>query len=229
MPVEIDSISSSVLRDQVTNAILRSLSSGELKPGDQVNEAEIARQAGISRGPVREAIQQLVGEEVLISLPHKGTFVTEWDETDIEEVYSIRAVLESYGARLASQRMLPEEFAELEEIVDEMIQKAHEGNEPDVFELDLKFHLRTYDFSRHNLLCRTLAKLRRKMYIYVKMDADTTPSLVSYAENHSKLLEALRSNDPQYTEKIFREHILEVGSMLAARFKQKRLAKQQSD
>ncbi|RPI32121.1 MAG: GntR family transcriptional regulator [Chloroflexota bacterium] len=229
MPVEVDSISSSVLRDQVSNAILRSLSSGDLKPGDQVNEAEIARQAGISRGPVREAIQQLVGEEILVSHPHRGTFVTQWDDKDIEEVYSIRAVMESYGASLASQRMTPKEFDELEAIVSEMIQKAHEGDEPSVFELDLKFHLRTYEFSRHNLLCRLLDKLRRKIYFYVKMDADTTPSLVCYAENHSLLLEALHSEDPGYTEKVFREHILEVGSMLAERFRQQRLARKHSE
>jgi DNA-binding GntR family transcriptional regulator len=229
MPVDIDTISSSVLRDQVSTAILRSLSSGELKPGDQVNEAEIARQAGISRGPVREAIQQLVGEEILVSYPHRGTFVTEWDKKDIEEVYSLRAVLESYSARLASQRMLSEEFDELEAIVDEMIRKAKEGDEPGVFELDLKFHLRTYDFSRHTLLKNMLAKLRRRIYIYVKMDADTTPNLVSYAQNHSLLLKALRSDDPEYTEKVFREHILDVGSMLAERFKQQRLEKKQSE
>jgi DNA-binding GntR family transcriptional regulator len=201
------------------------LSSGELKPGDQVNEAEIARQAGISRGPVREAIQQLVGEEILVNYPHRGTFVTEWDERDIEEVYSLRAVMESYGASLASQRMLPEEYDELEGIVAEMIKRANEGDGPGVFELDLKFHLRTYEFSRHNLLCNLLAKLRRRIYIYLKMDANTTPNLVSYAENHSLLLKALRSDDPAYTEKVFREHILEVGSMLVERFKQQQLAR----
>lgn len=214
-------INSSVLRDQVSNAIIEALSSGELRPGDQVNEAQIARQAGISRGPVREAIQQLVGEEILVSFPHRGTFVAEWSKKDIIEVYGVRALLESYAAGLAAQTMKPEDFDEMSEIIQNMLAAAQDGDASKVFELDLRFHLRSYEYSCNDLLCRILGRLRKKIYLYVRLDADTTPDLVKYAKNHHILIEAMRSRDPDYTEKVFRDHILAVGEMMAERFSQK--------
>jgi DNA-binding GntR family transcriptional regulator len=226
MPVEIESLDERVFRDRIEKAILQALSTGDLKPGDQVNEAEIARQAGISRGPVREAIQHLVGEEILVSYPHRGTFVAEWTEKDILEIYGVRALLEGYAARLAVQKMTTQEMIELSSIIQEMVQKAREGDEAGVFELDLLFHLRAYEFSRHDLLCRLLSKLRRRIYFYIKLDADTTPSLVQYAENHYMLLESLKSGDPDQAETVFREHLESVGQVLAERYRQKRLEQQ---
>lgn len=228
MPVEIGSLDARVFRDRIEQAILQALSTGDLKPGDQVNEAEIARQAGISRGPVREAIQHLVGEEILVSYPHRGTFVAEWTEKDILEIYTVRALLEGYAARLAVQKMNPDEMAELTSIIEKMVEKAKENDEASVFEYDLLFHLRAYEFSRHELLCRLLSNLRRRIYFYIKLDADTTPSLVHYAENHFLLLDSLKSRDPDRAEKVFREHLESVGKVLAERYMQKRLSEQKA-
>jgi DNA-binding GntR family transcriptional regulator len=226
MPVEIESLDTRVFRDRIENAILQALSTGDLKPGDQVNEAEIARQAGISRGPVREAIQHLVGEDILVSYPHRGTFVAEWTEKDILEIYTLRALLEGYAASLVVKRMTADEMDELGSIINKMVQKAKEGDEASVFEYDLFFHLRVYEFSRHELLCRLLSKLRRRIYFYIKLDADTTPSLSQYAENHYQLLDSLKSNDPDRAERVFREHLESVGKVLADRYRQKRLEEQ---
>ena len=133
MPLQIPRLENDSLRDRVLDAIEQALVSGALKPEDRVVEAEIAREAGISRGPVREAIQQLVGEGVLVSIPHRGTFVAGWTERDVVETYSMRALLESYAAALAMSRMNPDESPEMEAIVDEMFQRAKEGNAPAVW------------------------------------------------------------------------------------------------
>jgi DNA-binding GntR family transcriptional regulator len=177
---------------------------------------------------VREAIQHLVGEEILVSYPHRGTFVAEWTEKDILEIYGVRALLEGYAARLAVLKMTTEEMSELSSIIQEMVQKAREGDEASVFEFDLLFHLRAYEFSRHDLLCRLLSKLRRRIYFYIKLDADTTPSLVQYAENHYLLLDSLKSRDPDRAETVFREHLESVGQVLAERYRQKKLEQQKT-
>jgi DNA-binding GntR family transcriptional regulator len=109
-----------------------------------------------------------------------------------------------------------------------MVQKAREGDEASVFEFDLLFHLRAYEFSRHDLLCRLLSKLRRRIYFYIKLDADTTPSLVQYAENHYLLLDSLKSRDPDRAETVFREHLESVGQVLAERYRQKKLEQQKT-
>jgi len=220
MPVKIEPIESNVLRDYVEDAIINSLITGGLKPGDQVIEAEIARQAGISRGPVREAIQLLVGEDILVSIPQRGTFVKQWTEQDLLEIYSIRAILESYAVRLAVERMTDDEMSELTTIIDEMLQFAETGKEADVYEHDLAFHNRAIELSKHRLLCNLLGRLRRQISIFIRFDTETTPDLRQYASNHLLLLNAMKSGDSRKVERVFREHILEVGEMLAKRYQE---------
>ncbi len=220
MPVEIEFLDARVFRDRIEEAIFQALSTGDLKPGDQVNEAEIARQAGISRGPVREAIQHLVGEDILVSYPHRGTFVAEWTEKDIREIYSMRALLEGYAARLAVQIMTEEDLAGLCSIIDKMVQKAKEGDEAGVFEYDILFHQCTCELTNNELLSRLLTNLRRRINFYIKLDETTTPSLEQYAQNHYLLLESLKSKDPEMAEAFFRDHLESVGVTLAERYKQ---------
>jgi DNA-binding GntR family transcriptional regulator len=220
MPVEIEFLDARVFRDRIEEAIFQALSTGDLKPGDQVNEAEIARQAGISRGPVREAIQHLVGEDILVSYPHRGTFVAEWTEKDIREIYSMRALLEGYAARLAVEVMTESELAELCSIIDKMVQSAKEGNEAGVYEYDILFHQCTCEFTRNELLSRLLTNLRRRINFYIKLDETTTPSLEQYAQNHYLLLESLKSRNPDMAETFFRDHLESVGKVLAERYKQ---------
>jgi DNA-binding GntR family transcriptional regulator len=144
--------------------------------------------------------------------------VAEWSKEDIIEVYGVRALLESYAAGLASQSMGPEDFEELHGIIDSMREAAQEGDASKVFDIDMHFHLRSYELSGNELLCRLLGRLRRKIHLYVRLDVDTTPDLMHYVENHALLMEALEARDAEYTEKVFREHILSVGKMMAERF-----------
>jgi DNA-binding GntR family transcriptional regulator len=214
VPLQIPRIESDSLRDRVLDAIEQALVSGILKPEDRVVETEIAREAGISRGPVREAIQQLVGEGILVSIPHRGTFVAGWTERDVVETYGMRAVLESYAAALAMSRMTPDESAEMEAIVDEMFQHAKEGNAPAVLELDLRFHRRLYELSGHEMLERMLGELRRRINLLVNIDANTTPNLIEYAQNHRMLM------DRDHVEHTFREHIVVAGNALVERMRE---------
>jgi DNA-binding GntR family transcriptional regulator len=225
MPLEIETLDVRVFRDQIEEAILKALRIGDLKPGDQVKEAVIADQAGISRGPVREAIQHLVGEGLLVYKPHRGTFVAEWTDKDIREIYSVRALLEGYSARLAVQIMTNEHLAELSAIIDEMVQKANQGDDEGVFDCDLLFHQRINEFSGLELVSKLLVNLRRRINFYIKLDEDTTPSLEQYARNHYMLLESLKSKDAEKAEAVFRDHLESVGKTLADRYKQKMLEK----
>jgi DNA-binding GntR family transcriptional regulator len=225
MPIEIESLDGRVFRDRIEEAILQALSVGDLKPGDQVKESDIALQAGISRGPVREAIQRLVGEEILVYYPHRGTFVAEWTSADIREIYSLRGLLEGYAARLTVQRMTAEQLAELSSIVEEMVQKAKAGDTTGVFEYDLLFHQCVVELAGHKLVSKLLANLHRRISFYIKLDEGSTARLDQYAENHYLLLESLKSGDPEKAEAVFRDHLETVGQGLAERSEQKMLAR----
>jgi DNA-binding GntR family transcriptional regulator len=217
MPVDIEKLQGSVLRHRVLDAIEDSLVSGALRPGDHIVESDIARKAGISRGPVREAIQQLVGEGILVDYPHRGTYVASWTKTDVAEAYGLRALLENEAAQLAAVRMTGQQKAELTSIVDLMEARAKAGDVAGVSELDRRFHHCIYENSGHALLARMLGSLWRRISMMVSFDAKTSPDLVKYVENHRMQLEALRKGEPDEIERVFREHFVTTGEALIRR------------
>ena len=97
--------------DLIRDAILE----GRIGPGDRLKEETIARDLGLSRTPVREALLLLQGEGLVESSPNRGATVRAFDADEIEEMYQLRAVLEGYAARRAAVRIRPDELQLLEE------------------------------------------------------------------------------------------------------------------
>jgi len=200
------------LRDAVIRLIEEALLMGELSPGSRIVEAELARQAGISRGPVREAIQQLVGEGVLVQYPSRGTFVVQWTPQAVEEAYTLRAVLERLAIQEAAKRATPEDIAQLQAIVDEMAVHARDGDNRALVRLDVHFHEHLYALSGHSLLQEVLARLRRRLYALMGMDEGYALHRDEMARDHQRIVDALRTGDPALAGEVISAHILAVGA-----------------
>jgi len=200
------------LRDAVIRLIEEALLMGELSPGSRIVEAELARQAGISRGPVREAIQQLVGEGVLVQYPSRGTFVVQWTPQAVEEAYTLRAVLERLAIQEAAKRATPEDIAQLQAIVDEMAVHARDGDNRALVRLDVHFHEHLYALSGHLLLQEVLARLRRRLYALMGMDEGYALHRDEMARDHQRIVDALRAGDPALAGEVISAHILAVGA-----------------
>jgi DNA-binding GntR family transcriptional regulator len=200
------------LRDAVIRLIEEALLMGELSPGSRIVEAELARQAGISRGPVREAIQQLVGEGVLVQYPSRGTFVVQWTPQAVGEAYTLRAVLERLAIQEAAKRATPEDIAQLQAIVDEMAVHARDGDNRALVRLDVRFHEHLYALSGHSLLQEVLARLRRRLYALMGMDEGYMLHKDEMARDHQRIVDALRAGDPALAGEVISAHILAVGA-----------------
>ncbi|MEZ4671421.1 MAG: GntR family transcriptional regulator [Anaerolineae bacterium] len=87
------------LRERVLDALRDAIISGELKPGQDLVETELAASLGVSRAPLREALQILSSEGLVETIPYTGTTVKRLTRTDIEELYSLRSVLETFAIR----------------------------------------------------------------------------------------------------------------------------------
>src|SRR5207237_3796488 len=85
--------------------ILERIVSLEMPPGSVVNEARLRDELGIGRTPIREALQRLARENLVRSIPHRGTFVTDVNITDLARITEVRVVLESHAARLAAEKL----------------------------------------------------------------------------------------------------------------------------
>ena len=129
------------LAGQVAGAIRDAVLSGAFAPGGQMNEAELAVRFAVSRGPVREALQRLVQEGLLVSHPHRGVFVVELTEADLADVYLAREAIE--GAALRRIATLPDRAALallLEAEVVRMDAAAADRDWTAVAAADLAFH-----------------------------------------------------------------------------------------
>ena len=90
-----------VLADEVTDDLREAIVTHEFKPGQKLSEDLLAVQLGVSRGPVREALMRLASEGLVTIERHRGAKVASWDRTDIEEIYSMRSVLETLAIEWA--------------------------------------------------------------------------------------------------------------------------------
>src|SRR6266536_3275384 len=128
------------LSRRIVDQLKRVIIAGELHPGDRVLETDLAEQLGVSRGPVREAFRQLEQEGLLVSYPHRGTFVATVPDDEIDEVYALRAHLEAYAARRVVTERREEALPILSELVEQMVTAAQAKDLPGLADLDLQFH-----------------------------------------------------------------------------------------
>ena len=110
---------------------------GHLKPGDKLDQNEIAELLGISRSPVRDALRTLAAEGLVEVIPHRGAAVAELSADEVEEIFLIRRILEGMAARLATQRIGPAQIAELQAVLDEIDQTSDLDG---WLELNRRFH-----------------------------------------------------------------------------------------
>jgi DNA-binding GntR family transcriptional regulator len=140
-PTSATTIPRATLTSIVGERIRTSIIDGTLTPGSQLNEVDLAAQFGVSRGPVREALQRLIQEGLLRSEPHRGVFVPVMTEEDVRDIYLVREALETAAVRkIVGSPRAASAFDNLDRLVREMEHYEAKGDWRSVGESDLLFH-----------------------------------------------------------------------------------------
>lgn len=150
------------IADGLRNAIL----SGEIAPGAQVTEHSLAEQFGVSRGPLREAMRQLIDEGLLVTVPYTGTHVVELSVEDVREIYSLRVTLEIFAFELVwsqrdegFRRGLLARHAALTHCIDAQ-------DDVGSIHAELQLHGFVYEASAHKILIKTWESIRGRLQLY---------------------------------------------------------------
>lgn len=203
------------IREQSLDTLREAILSGELKPGQALTEMDLARQLGVSRAPIREALRILNSEGLVETIAYRGTTVTRLTRDDIEEIYSMRLLLESYALERVMAAGGPARFGRLRGMLDVMISAGGRGDLSAVNALDRDFHDALIEMSGHQLLAtiwQTVAmKVRQIMALVNRRNADLT----QIAHNHLPLLEAMEAGDLARAQAILRGHIATAGDLIA--------------
>lgn len=138
----------SVVYESLHEAIL----TGKLQPGTRISEAELSRQMGISRAPVREAARLLERRGILIAKKNRGFFVKSFDKKEIDEIYSLRIILEVAALKLAVNNITDEGLQDLKAILQKMKHQAEHGDIDEFVKNLINFHLEICKHSKNDRL-----------------------------------------------------------------------------
>lgn len=189
---------------QVRDAIL----SGALAPGQAIGQEEVASQIGTSRVPLREALQRLEAEGLVVLRPRRGYVVTSLDPEDIIDIFDIRMLLEERAGYVATLRATPADVAAVRELLDAM-EDMTIGNavEAALFaERNRAFHERLFAGSGRRQLCRLMTMLRTNVERYIRIGAQIAGDLERTRDDHHRIFDAFSRGDAQLVGRLCREH-----------------------
>jgi DNA-binding GntR family transcriptional regulator len=205
---------SSMVTEQIREAIL----SGVYPPCMQLNEKLVAESCGVSRGPVREAIQRLLQEGLLTSVPHRGVFVPDLTEADLEDIYLARHAVESAAlrriARSGNRKALSERLLA---IVDTMRSAVEAGDWTEVVAMDTQFHSEIVNAAGSPRLSRMFATLMAEMGLCLNQLLEVYRGRERPVEEHELIANLVATGTEQQLQEAISRHLQEpVETLLAA-------------
>jgi DNA-binding GntR family transcriptional regulator len=208
--------------DEVILAIRTAIVRGSLPPGGRLSEPALARQLGVSRTPVREAIRALEREGLVMRQPGRGLSVVEISVDDVQEIYAIKSVLEGVAVRLACQRASDGDLERLYRYVRDMETLAGGADIGAYAEVSREFHaalIRAARSPRLTALHRIVDTPVQRLRVYSLSQPGRPPDSV---REHRAVLDAIRRRDPDEAESLIRSHVDGAGTTLAKVFHERR-------
>jgi DNA-binding GntR family transcriptional regulator len=192
------------LREGVYEALLELIVTRALQPGQHLVESELATRLGISRQPVREALQRLSTEGWVDLRPAHGAFVHTPTEEEADQLLAVRSLLEAESARLAAANMTPQAVAGLRAICERGVSALAVDDVDAVVAANAELHSAIVELSGNKVLAELAAQVdRRVRWYYTPVARQRGPE--SWTE-HAALIDALAEHDGEQAAQIMREH-----------------------
>ncbi len=192
--------------EQARELLRRSILNGVYAPGQRLKEVEISRDLGISRSPVREAIQGLASEGLVRVATQKGAFVANLDATEVAELYEVREALETMAVRLAAERAEIPRIMDLRELL-EATRSTLDRQESTGYPRNLDFHRHLSVLSGNRKLAQEVNEINSQLEL-ARLRSAYKPGRAEQAyEEHLAIFDALRRQDPAAATDAMREHI----------------------
>lgn len=191
--------------DQIYDRIKTMAMTFAIRPGERVNEVELARALNVSRTPLREALNRLMVEGFLTRAPNKGFIGRPLDAKQVFDLYELRGVLESGMARIACERATDAELNELEAFV-KRAARAGEGDTARLLALDEEFHERIAAASRNLEMLKALRAVNARIHYFRWIDMQNGRRRYTQQE-HLRIVKALKARDADTASRLVHEHI----------------------
>jgi len=195
--------------EQAYLALRSKILSGELAPGFQVKEEEVAEMCGVSRTPVRDAMRRLEAELFIRRTDSQRSYVAEWNLSDIEEVFTLRTMLEGHAVRRAAERGTHAHVLELQEI-NAALEESLGRREIDMqafLDANARFHSLILDIASSERLAALLNRLiLQPVVLQTVLQYDRAHLVRSHSE-HVEITNAIEYQDPDWAEAVMTAHV----------------------
>ena len=195
--------------DLAYDKIRAHLLSGAVKPGAQLTEDQLTQITGVSRTPVREAVRRLESEMLLVRSESKRIFVADWSRDDIDEMFTLRQMLEGHAAERAARRLSGEQIDLLEQ-VNQQLHLAVTMEPPDVvrfLDANRSFHEIITEAAHSPRLAQVLAMLVEQPVVLRTARSYSVEDLRQSARDHDELIAAFRARDPGWARAVMGSHL----------------------
>ena len=203
---------SAVAAELIRAAIL----DGRLEPGQRLKEEELARELGISRTPVREALLVLQTEGLVEGAPNRGAAVRAYDDADLDDLYQLRAVLEGFAARLAAARISAEQVERLRASCERFAALRAAEDVDELVAENLVFHDTILEAAGSERLTALVRGVVQLPLVYRSYHWYSPEQRLISDHYHRQLAAALAGRDAERAEMVMKEHVLEARDFLIA-------------
>jgi len=192
------------LDDKIYNRLKGMIADGALSPGERILQEKLAREMGVSRTPLVNALKRLAQERLVEWVPRRGIYVKQFTMREMAQLFEVREGLEPIAARLAATRIAPAEVKRFKQMFDGFSTKPSAAEVRRYLKCDRQFHWRLVELTETPHLAAAMESVNMMISAY---QVGVPRSLAESLPEHQAILEALRRRDPEASEAAMRVHI----------------------
>lgn len=196
------------VRNQVYNCIRQNIAVGYYKPGDRLNEQQIADELQVSRSPVREAIKQLTGDGFVVYIPNKGSFVKQLTIKELNDMYDMRVMIESYAIEKACENLSDELRKKLEDFRDKFPVYSEDSDRKRYIELDKEFHSAIVENTGNQYAIEVFNTLYIQISMFRTISLSDTERFRLSLQDHMKMIGYILDGSVKKAVRRLRIHLL---------------------
>ncbi|HSN19564.1 MAG TPA: FCD domain-containing protein [Usitatibacter sp.] len=207
MAVTVRARSSRLLAAHIVEELKHLIESGQVKPGERLNEATLAEVMGTSRGPIREAIRVLTGMGLVTPVPNRGVFVRRITVAEMMEIYEMRALIFGFAVERAAELLTPARRRILATLLDQMEAAAKAGRGGRYYELNLRFHAALVEFANNRRAARVYAECVNELHLFRRPPFNYAAKMQRSNVEHRAIFDAVVAGRGGEARHLAEEHV----------------------
>ena len=200
-------LSTRPLYEEVADQLRNRIFAHELAPGAWIDEQSLAKEFGISRTPMREAIKVLAAEGLITMKLRRGAYVTEVNRGDLEQIFTVLSLLEGEAAKEAATKAKESDLNALDDLHLRLEKAAADRNLDLFFEINVRFHERIISIAANPWMTSVIDDLRKVLKLQRRDSLSRSGRLQQSLSEHREILKALLKRDPVAAEQAMRTHL----------------------